>query len=312
MIQRYRRPSDDHSHAGLAVAKCVLHRRVDPIRSYSEGHAHEGRLPPALYDRVAIFIGGRVVRQRGAREFPHEGDVWRHRVWLVRKQRTQNGRADTRTFSHRHGESRPRPAVLVTPRLNTRRAPRIDRKVPPKLSESGDPCEEPCGARTCLDHLAHITGVVVPLTFELIYSFVQNPPDHVVPPLSIVRRDSGLECDMAGRPGGDDWGYNAAHASVRNRNDGVPSGDFSIVLFCDLADLPRALGAPAVYRTSSHGPRFCPDRLASLFVPASQPAGGYPGADHCRVGAVSQRGRHRRRDDRSGLDPSVASARQDK
>jgi hypothetical protein len=111
---------------------------IDSRRSDGKRHTDQGAPSPTLHDRLAILIGRGIVRERGAREFPHQCDVRRHRVGVVGEHGAQNRRTDTGTFRHRDAELRARSAVLVAYGGNAGGAPCLDGEITPELSEGGD------------------------------------------------------------------------------------------------------------------------------------------------------------------------------
>lgn len=58
--------ANDDPHTGLAVAKGVLDRWIDSCRGDRKSQTDKGPLSPALHDRVAILIGGSIMRERAA------------------------------------------------------------------------------------------------------------------------------------------------------------------------------------------------------------------------------------------------------
>ena len=136
------------------MAEGVLHRRVDSRRRDGKRHTHEGATAPQLYNRVAILIRIAIMRERGARELPHECDLRRHRVGVVGEDRAQHLRSDTRTLRHRHAKLRAGTAVLVANRRNPGGAPGLDRDV---AAERGrDPGKKPRSPRARVDEVAHM------------------------------------------------------------------------------------------------------------------------------------------------------------
>src|SRR5262245_4943996 len=53
-----------------------------------------------------------------------------------------------------------------------------------ELPQGGDAGKRPCSARTRVDHVAYLTGVVVPGPFELVDRSPQYASDHVALPVS--------------------------------------------------------------------------------------------------------------------------------
>src|SRR5215471_2555842 len=162
MIEHHRRAADNDVHTGLAVAKGVLDRWIDSRRGDRKSQADQGSAPPALYDLLAKLVGRGIVCERGTREFPCQGYVRRHRVGAVREHGAENRRTDTVTLRHCDGKLRARTAVLVAYGGNACGTPGLDGKVTPEPSEGVDPGKEPRGTRARVDHVADVTGVVVP------------------------------------------------------------------------------------------------------------------------------------------------------
>ena len=184
MIEHYRRATDDHAHARFAVAESVLDGGINSRGSDGERQTDQGAPSPAIHDRLAILVGGSIVREGGARETPNQCDVPRHGAWIVGKYSAQNGGTDAGALRHGDGQLRTGATILVAHGGNAGGAPCVYGEVTPELSERGDPGEQPCGARAGVDHVSHIARVIVPVTLELLNRSPKQPFDHVVSPVS--------------------------------------------------------------------------------------------------------------------------------
>src|SRR6516225_5070319 len=171
VIEHHRCAANDDAPAGLAVAKGVLDRWIDSRGGDCKSQTDKGAPAPALHDRLAIFIGSGIVRERGAREVPDQSNVRRHGLGIVGEHSAQNRRTDAGTLCHCDGQLRTWTAVLVAHGGNPSGVPCLDGYVTPELSEGSDAGKQPYGARTRLDHVAHIAGIVVPVPLELVNRF---------------------------------------------------------------------------------------------------------------------------------------------
>src|SRR5215471_2724409 len=218
MIEHHRRAADNDAHTGLAVAKRVLDRWIDSRRGDRKSQADQGSAPPALYDLLAKLVGRGIVCERGTREFPCQGYVRRHRVGAVREHGAENRRTDTVTLRHCDGKLRARTAVLVAYGGNACGTPGVDGKVTPEPSEGVDPGKEPRGTRARVDHVADVTGVVVPVPLELVNQSAQCPSDHARLLSSAVRPDGASKCDACNATSvhGSRW-----HASLPQNSPGI-------------------------------------------------------------------------------------------
>src|SRR5262249_47567058 len=115
-------------------------------------------------------------------------DVRRHRLGIVGKHSVQNRKTDAGTFRHRHRQLRAWAAVLEADGGNAGGVPCVIREVTPELSEGSGQGKQAGRARTRVDDVAHISGVVVQVPLELVNRSAQYPFDHVADPLQ--RKDA--------------------------------------------------------------------------------------------------------------------------
>jgi hypothetical protein len=87
---------------------------------------------------------------------------------IVSEYDAENRRTDAGTLRHCDTELRAWAAVLGAHGGNAGGAPCSEGEVTPELSERGSAVKQPCGARTRVDHVAHITGVVLPVPLEFV------------------------------------------------------------------------------------------------------------------------------------------------
>src|SRR5581483_832127 len=104
---------------------------------------------------------------------------------------------------HADGQLRTRSAVLVAHGSNARSVPGLQGQLTPEPAEGRGAGKQPCCARTRVDDVAHVAGVVAPDPLELINLFVKHPSDHVAPRCIQRldgRRRGSVTCPAANRP----------------------------------------------------------------------------------------------------------------
>jgi hypothetical protein len=191
----------DDGRARLAMAQSVLDGWIDTRGRHCESQTNQGSVAPALHDRLAIVIGGGIVCERGAREFPYQCDVRRHGGGIVAEYSAQHRGTDAGTLRHRDAQLRAGAAVFVTHGGNPGGAPGFDRDVAPELPHGRDAGKQPGGARAGVNYVAHIAGIVFPVPLELANRSPEHPSDHVIPPVPTRRRGRVPECDMTAGAG---------------------------------------------------------------------------------------------------------------
>src|SRR5579883_547042 len=104
---------------------------------------------------------------------PSEEQSLRECVRVIRKDRPQQLWTDAGALRHRDPQLCARSAVFLAHSHNARSKPGFKWNVTPEFSKRRSASKQPCGARTCLDQIAHIAGVVIPFTLEPV-----NPLSH--------------------------------------------------------------------------------------------------------------------------------------